>query len=361
MNFLSTVPEKTESAWKDFPRLTSMAKASGCGCKIEPAVLSKILGERETNAQQFNTLLVGNEANDDAAAFRLPSGELLLSTADFFTPLVDDPFEFGRIASTNAISDIYAMGGKPLMALGILGWPVEVLPAEMAAEVMRGAQAVCAAAGIPLAGGHSITNDVPFFGLSVNGLVAEANLKRNQGAKAGDVLFLTKPIGIGMLSAALKRGQLEAAGYEELIRVSSTLNSVGELFGSVQGVTAMTDVTGFGLLGHLLEMLGEDLGAELTLESLPVLEAALACIAQHILPDAAYKNWQAYSSRLIGDAQKIEAAFMLLSDPQSSGGLLVACDPQAVEELKAIVLAQNPTYPMVEIGVVTSSGKVELR
>ena len=266
--------EMIDERWAAYPRLTSMAKASGCGCKIEPAVLSKILGERGSVNQRFESLLVGNEANDDAAAMRLPSGELLLSTADFFTPLVDDPFEFGRIASTNAISDIYAMGGTPLMALGLLGWPVDVLPPEMAAEVMRGAKEVCTKAGIPLAGGHSITNDVPFFGLSVSGLVAESQLKRNQGAKAGDLLFLTKPLGIGMLAAALKRGKLDEAGYQELIQVTTTLNSLGEHFGKVKGVTAMTDVTGFGLLGHLLEMLGEDLGAELTLGSLPVLESA---------------------------------------------------------------------------------------
>ena len=307
------------------PRLTSLSAASGCGCKLEPALLAAMLEGRHAPAAA--DLVVGNHTADDAAVLRLPGGELLVSTTDFFTPLVDDPYQYGRIAAANALSDVYAMGGRPVLALAIMGWPVDVLGTAMAGQVLDGARALCAEAGVPLAGGHTIAIKEPVFGLAVQGLVMENHLKRNTGARPGDKLYLTKPLGTGMLAAALKRGQLHPEGEAELLGCAGTLNSLGERLGTLTGVHALTDVTGFGLLGHLLEMCnGSGVAAVLQGQALPLLPTAQALAAQFIVPDNAFRNWNAYAAQATGH----EPYFAALADPQTNGGLLVAVAPHAV-------------------------------
>jgi len=308
-------------------KLTHYSSASGCGCKIAPAVLDQIL--TGLTPGNFPSLLVGPGQRDDAAIMTLPSGELLVATTDFFTPLVDDAYDFGRIAATNALSDVYAMGGRPILALSILGWPVEKLPAEMAAEVLRGAQEVCEAAGIPLAGGHSISSSEPIFGLAVNGLVSPDALRTNAMGKAGDVLFLTKPLGTGILARALKTDKLSTPDLFRLLQITTELNSIGEVLGQLPYVHALTDVTGFGLLGHLLEMAdASGCGAELLLENIPLIPGLQAYLDQMLVPDQVYRNWNSYGQRVQG-IQGPE--FMYLCDPQTSGGLLVSVDPLAVD------------------------------
>ena len=277
-------------------KLTQFAKATGCSCKIAPAMLQEILSDSGIQPS-FQNLLVGNDHADDAAVYQLDADHALISTTDFFTPIVDEAFDYGRIAAANALSDVYAMGGKPIMALAILGWPVETLPAALAAEVIAGARAVCTAAGIPLAGGHSIITTEPVFGLSVNGMVAVSHLKKNSGAREGDLLLLTKPIGTGILTTARKRGLLEEADYPALIEQLTKINEIGAVLGSIAGVTAMTDITGFGLAGHLAEMAkGSNLSAELYWSKVPVLQAAKSYAKQRISPDATFRNWNAVSA-----------------------------------------------------------------
>lgn len=305
-------------------RLTQFSKGSGCGCKIAPAILEKMLSTSGAH-RSFPGLLVGNETRDDAAVLELSGGQCLISTTDFFTPIVDDAFDFGRIAAANAISDVYAMGGKPVMAVAILGFPVEKLPVELAGRILEGAHAVCQQAGIPLAGGHSIDTPEPIFGLAVNGLVAKSNLKRNNTAKAGDLLYLTKPLGVGILAAASKRGKANAADLKVAINVMAQLNTVGESLGEIQEVHAMTDVTGFGLLGHLMEICkGSALMAEIDLSCLPILEQANTYREQFIFPDNTYRNWNAYEKEVVGINGP---EFITLCDPQTSGGLLFAVSP----------------------------------
>ncbi len=315
-------------------KLTQFSRGAGCGCKIAPAVLEEILKAGE--AQPFNVnLLVGNSTNDDAAAYDMGNGTALITTADFFMPIVDDAYDFGRIAAANAISDVYAMGGKPIVAIAILGWPVDKLPTELARQVLEGARAICREAGIPLAGGHSIDTTEPVFGLSVNGICDIANLKRNSTAREGDLLFLTKPIGVGILATAQKRGVLRAEHEPALIAQMVQLNKLGEQLGGIAGVTAMTDVTGFGIAGHLIEMAeGCGLSAELVYAQLPIIDGAKEYLAQRIVPDATYRNWNGYGKKIqFEEGVDVMEAFSLLPDPQTNGGLLVAVNPGAVDEV----------------------------
>lgn len=317
--------------------LTQYSHGAGCGCKIAPAVLEEILKTNET-AAHFPSLLVGNTSKDDAAVYDLGNGSSLISTTDFFMPIVDDAFDFGRIAAANSISDVYAMGGTPLMAIAILGWPVETLPASLAQQVLDGARAVCKEANIPLAGGHSIDSKEPFFGLAVNGLVNYQQLKQNNTAREGDVLLLTKPIGVGILSTAQKRKVLQPEHDGIAVKWMTQLNKAGALLSSLPGVHAMTDVTGFGLLGHLIEMAeGSGLSAELNYASIPVIEEAKTYLAQRIVPDATYRNWNSYSTKVgFETGVNVMEAFNLMPDPQTNGGLLIAASLDSIEEIQKI-------------------------
>ena len=319
-------------------KLTQYSRGAGCGCKISPNILDEIL-KSDLPAPENSKLLVGNSSKDDAAVYDLGNGTALISTTDFFMPIVDDAFDFGRIASANAISDVYAMGGKPLMAIAILGWPVEKLPAELAQKVLEGSRSLCAAAGIPLAGGHSVDSAEPLFGLAVTGLVEIKNLKKNSSAKAGDTIFITKPLGVGVLSTAQKRGLLKEEHLALMIEQMSALNSIGESLGKINGVTAMTDVTGFGLLGHLIEMAeGAAVSAEIKYAALPVIEGVKEYLAQRIVPDATYRNWNSYSDKTkFEKGVNVMEAFNLLPDPQTNGGLLIAVDAESVEEVKKLL------------------------
>ncbi len=319
-------------------RLTQYSRGAGCGCKIAPQVLDEILKSNSTTPSIKN-LLVGNSSKDDAAVYDLGNGTALISTTDFFMPVVDDAFDFGRIASANAISDVYAMGGKPVLAIAILGWPVEKLPAALAQQVLEGSRKICEEAGIPLAGGHSIDSAEPIFGLSVNGLVDIKNLKKNNTAKAGNLLFITKPLGVGVLSTAQKRGVLKEEHLPVMIKQMTVLNTIGEALGKIEGVTAMTDITGFGLLGHLVEMAeGSGLSAEINYGVLPVEEGVKEYLSQRIVPDATYRNWNAYSTKTgFEKGVNVMEAFNLLPDPQTNGGLLIAVDEASAGMVKKIL------------------------
>ncbi len=319
-------------------RLTQFSHGAGCGCKIAPAVLEQILQTTQTAITDSN-LLVGNSSNDDAAVYNLGNGTAFISTTDFFTPIVDNAFDFGRIASANAISDVYAMGGKPILAVAVLGWPVEKLSTELAQQVLEGARAICKEAGISLAGGHSIDSPEPFFGLAVNGIVHITHLKKNNTATEGDLLLLTKPIGVGILSTAEKRNVLKEEHKGIAAAQMIQLNKIGEALGTIKGVTAMTDVTGFGLLGHLIEMAeGSGLSAELFYSKIPFLEAAKEYLAQRIVPDATYRNWNSYSSKVgFGAGVNVMEAFNLLPDPQTNGGLLIAVKEESFAAVKEIL------------------------
>ena len=309
----------------DSIRLTQYSHGAGCGCKISPKVLDIIVAG--SGVQNLDPKLwVGNASRDDAAVYAIDAERGVVSTTDFFMPIVDDPFDFGRIAATNAISDIYAMGGTPLMAIAILGWPVNVLPPEVAREVVRGGRTVCEAAGIPLAGGHSIDAPEPIFGLAVTGLVEKRHMKRNDTAQAGCRLYLTKPLGVGILTTAEKRGLLEPAHVHVARDCMTRLNKVGADFGRLPQVLAMTDVTGFGLLGHLVEMAdGSGLTAELDAATVPVLPGVAQYLAAGCVPGGTLRNFESYGERisLLSEDQK-----HLLCDPQTSGGLLVAVTPE---------------------------------
>ncbi len=318
--------------------LTQYSKGAGCGCKIAPQVLQQILHTQTPTLPDAN-LLVGNATADDAAVYSLGNGQALISTTDFFMPIVNDPFAFGQIAAANAISDVYAMGGKPIVAIAILGWPLQKIEPAYAAQVLDGARKTCAEAGITLAGGHTIESEEPIFGLSVNGLIAESNLKKNSTAQIGDTLFLTKPIGVGVLATALKKELLSTEQIEVLLSQLTKLNSVGEKLGNIKGVTAMTDVTGFGLLGHLIEMCeGSNCSAEIIYKNIPKLIDAIPFLAQRIVPDATYRNWNGYGTK-VGFATGINVmeAFNLLPDPQTNGGLLISVAPNALAEVEDLL------------------------
>lgn len=322
----------------DSVKLTQYSHGAGCGCKIAPKVLDEILKSSITLPDN-DKLLVGNSSKDDAAVYDLENGMALISTTDFFMPVVDDAFDFGRIAAANSISDVYAMGGKPLLAIAILGWPVEKLPVELAQKIIEGGRAVCAEAGIPLAGGHSIDSPEPLFGLAVSGIVSKENLKKNNTAQEGDLLFLTKSLGVGILSTAQKRGLLIEEHVEVMITQMTTLNKIGEELGKINGVTAMTDVTGFGLLGHLIEMAdGSGLSAEIYYNKIPVTEGVRDYIAQRIFPDATTRNWSSYSEKVkFVKGVNVMEAFTLLPDPQTNGGLLFSVEESAVKEIESLL------------------------
>ncbi|HEX2532913.1 MAG TPA: selenide, water dikinase SelD, partial [Chitinophagaceae bacterium] len=314
----------------------------GCGCKIAPGVLETILHSHFTLPQE-GRLLVGNHSRDDAAVYDLGNGTAVISTTDFFMPIVNDPFDFGRIAGANAISDVYAMGGTPLMAIAILGWPVDKLPPEVARAVIDGGKAVCREAGIPLAGGHSIDAPEPIFGLAVTGLVSLEKLKRNNTAQAGDYLYLTKKLGVGVLSTAQKRGLLTRAHAEQLLAQVTKLNRLGECLGSVAGVTALTDVTGFGLLGHMGEMArGSGLSAELYFGEVPLLDGTYDYLAQKVVPGATRRNWDSVKEKVVLGAGRNEADVVpVLCDPQTNGGLLVAVREESRAEVEALLAAEG--------------------
>ena len=307
-------------------RLTEFSHGGGCGCKIAPAVLSDILSSTPIRGLPKD-LLVGTETSDDAAVYRLNDSQALVATTDFFTPIVDDPYDFGRIAATNAISDIYAMGGRPIFALALVGMPLEKLPVPVIRRILEGGESVCAEAGIPIAGGHSIDTLEPIYGLVALGLVHPDKVKRNSSAQPGDSLILGKPLGIGILSAALKKGKLSEAGYAAMLAWTTKLNTPGQALAEMEGVHALTDVTGFGLAGHLLEICrGSRLSAEIRFEALPVIAEALDWLKQGVATGASDRNWKGYGHDI--SFQGEEWKKKLLSDPQTSGGLLVACAPQ---------------------------------
>lgn len=320
-------------------KLTQYSHGAGCGCKIAPNVLEEIIGTSIVMPDNAR-LLVGNHSKDDAAAYDLGNGQALISTTDFFMPIVDDPYEFGRIASANAISDVYAMGGKPVLAIAILGWPISVLSTEVARKVIEGAQSMCIEAGIPLAGGHSIDAPEPIFGLAVSGLVDIQNLKQNNTAKNGDLLYLTKPLGVGILTTSEKKGILKVEHEGIAARQMMQLNKVGEQLGKVKGVNAMTDVTGFGLLGHLVEMCeGSGWGAQVSFHKVPRIILELEeYLAQKSIPGGTGRNMKAYGSKVSFDAVEDPGlAEHILADPQTSGGLLIAVAPDHREEVETIL------------------------
>jgi selenide,water dikinase len=310
-------------------RLTQLSHGGGCGCKIAPAVLSEILARtplRNVPAE----LLVGLEASDDAAVYRISDDQAIVATTDFFTPIVDDPYDFGRVAATNAISDVYAMGGRPILALAILGMPLGKLPLDVIQRVVAGGESVCASVGIPVAGGHSIDTLEPIYGLVVLGLVHPDRVKRNDRARAGDVLVLGKPLGVGILSAALKKGELGDAGYREMIAATTQLNTPGPRLAQLDGVHSMTDVTGFGLAGHLLEMArGSKLAARVRFDELPVLGEARPLLERGMATGASDRNWKSYGHEVRLPEGLADWKRNLLTDPQTSGGLLVACAPES--------------------------------
>ena len=341
-------------------RLTSFSHGGGCGCKIAPGVLAEIL----KNSSGFpvpKELMVGIETADDAAVYRLNDEQALIATTDFFMPIVDDPYDFGRIAATNAISDVYAMGGTPIMALALVGMPIDKLPVEVIGRIIRGGESICAEAGIPIAGGHTIDSVEPIYGLVVLGLVHPSKVKRNADARAGDKLILGKPIGVGILSAALKKEALDADGYASMIANTTKLNKPGKALSALDGVHALTDVTGFGLLGHLLELArGAKLDAQLHMAQVPLLPQVQALADRGFITGASGRNWGGYGHDVILADAITPVQQMLLTDPQTSGGLLVSCDPSAVEAVLAL-FAQGGFHDAAVIGEMRAgSGKVHV-
>ena len=339
-------------------RLTEFSHGCGCGCKIAPAVLSEILASTPIRGLPRD-LLVGTETSDDAAVYRLNDSQALVATTDFFTPIVDDPFDFGRIAATNALSDVYAMGARPIFALAIVGMPLEKLPVAVIRRILEGGESVCAAAGAPIAGGHSIDTLEPIYGLAALGLVHPDKVKKNSGARAGDVLILGKPLGIGILSAALKKGKLSEAGYAAMLDWTTRLNTPGLALAEMPGVHALTDITGFGLAGHLLEILrGSKLGAAVRFDAVPVIAEALDRVKQGVATGASERNWKSYGAEVALPAHFAEWQRKLLSDPQTSGGLLVSCAADAA----AAVLAEFRSRGFAEAAVIgqTAAGPSRL-
>ena len=305
--------------------------------------------------------MVGTESSDDAAVYRLNDQQALVATTDFFMPIVDDPFEFGRIAATNALSDIYAMGGTPIMALAIVGMPINKLPVETIQRIIAGGEAVCAAAGIPIAGGHSIDSPEPIYGLVGLGLVHPDQVKRNDSAMAGDALILAKPIGVGILSAALKKGKLSDQGYAAMIQATTQLNKPGTQLAAMSGVHALTDVTGFGLLGHLLEMCrGAKLNATLDYAAIPMLPLASDLAQQGYITGASDRNWQSYQGDIVLPAGMADWQRKLLADPQTSGGLLVACSAESVDEILALLHQSGFASAAVIGGLQTGPAKINV-
>lgn len=319
-------------------KLTQYSHGAGCGCKISPKVLSTIL-RSNIDPVVDQKLLVGNESLDDAAVYDLGNGTAIISTTDFFMPIVDDPFSFGRIAATNAISDVYAMGGKPLLAIAILGWPINKIDPEIAQLVVDGGRQACKDAGIILAGGHSIDSPEPIFGLAVTGQVDIENLKQNNTATEGCKLYLTKPLGVGVFTTAQKQGKLKAEHANIAPDSMSKLNSIGQKFAKIKGITAMTDVTGFGLLGHLTEMCqGSNLSAVIEFDKIPRFAEVEEYIAQNCIPGGTYRNWDSYGQNI---QLKDESNKAILCDPQTSGGLLIAVETSAISEVEKLLKENN--------------------
>ena len=322
-------------------RLTSLSHGGGCGCKIAPGVLSSILKASPLHALPA-ALLAGNENNEDAAVYQINANQAIVATTDFFMPIVDDPYEFGRIAATNAISDIYAMGAQPLFALALLGMPINILPLDVIQKITAGGESVCADAGIVIAGGHSIDSVEPIYGLVVIGLVDPKHLKRNNGSRVGDSIILSKPLGVGILSAALKKERLSDAGYREMIALTTKLNKPGLALSRLAGVHAMTDVTGFGLAGHLLELArGAGLRADLIWNAIPIIDEAMTLAQGDIYTGASTRNWAAYGHEVTLSNQLSIWQQHLLTDPQTSGGLLISCAPESEAEVLAILQADG--------------------
>lgn len=332
-------------------KLTQFSHGAGCGCKISPRILDEILASNIT-VPDNDKLIVGNHSKDDAAVYDLGNGTALISTTDFFMPIVDDPYEFGRIASANAISDVYAMGGKPILAIAILGWPINKLPPSAAQKVIEGSRSICKEAGITLAGGHSIDSPEPIFGLAVNGLVPIENIKPNNLAKGGDLLFLTKPLGVGILTTAEKKGLLNAEHKGVAAKQMMELNKAGEALGRVRGIHAMTDITGFGLLGHLVEMAeGSGLSAHIQFQNIPlIIDNIQNYVAQGSVPGGTHRNWESYGHK-IGPLTEYEKT--ILADPQTSGGLLIAIDRMAVDELSSVFYKFGLEKFLTPIGRIT--------
>ena len=339
-------------------RLTQYSHGAGCGCKISPMILDQIL--KSNLAWPDNErLLVGNHTKDDAAVFDLGNGMALISTTDFFMPIVDDPYEFGRIAAANAISDVYAMGGRPVLAIAILGWPINKLPPEVAQQVIDGGRSICLEAGIPLAGGHSIDSPEPIFGLAVNGLVHKDHLKRNNTACEGDEIFLTKPLGVGILTTAEKKGLLHPNHHGVASKQMMQLNKIGQALGEITGVTALTDVTGFGLLGHLVEMAeGSKLSAEVIFDRVPLITPNLRdYIDQNSVPGGTMRNWASYGHKIniVDDYRRA-----VLADPQTSGGLLISCRSSATSRVAKLLADFGLEAHITPIGRFTQSQEKEV-
>jgi len=356
-------PDKNHPVPAGEPRLSSLSHGGGCGCKIAPGVLSEIL---KGTAQMPipKELLVGIETADDAAVYQLNGEQALIATTDFFMPIVDDPYDFGRIAATNAISDVYAMGGKPILALALVGMPINVLSTDTIGRILAGGESVCREAGIPIAGGHTIDSVEPIYGLVALGLVHPKRVKRNADAKAGDVLILGKPLGVGVLSAALKKELLDAEGYGRMIATTTKLNTPGPELAALDGVHALTDVTGFGLAGHALELArGAKLGVRIDWSRVPLLAGVAALAAAGHVTGASGRNWAGYGAD-VGLPDGFDAtARALLTDPQTSGGLLVSCAPGAVDTVLAVFKRHGFDAAAV-IGEVTPAGpgpKLQIR
>jgi selenide,water dikinase len=327
--------------------LTSLAHGGGCGCKLAPSVLQELLAGHPT-ANAYPQLLVGVDTGDDAAVWKQDDGTCIIATTDFFMPMVDDPHDFGRIAATNAISDVYAMGGTPIMALAILGMPVDKIPAETVRMILEGGAAVCKAAGIPVAGGHSIDCPEPVYGLAVIGTCRAEHVRRNADAKPGDAVILTKPLGVGIYSAAIKKAMLTPEGYADMIATTTLLNRVGAMLATERAVHAMTDVTGFGLLGHGLEM-ARGSNATLTIDAnaVPLLPEAAALAQADCVTGASHRNWASYGESVALPADCPDWRRHLLTDPQTSGGLLISCAPDAAQALAQRIVAEG--YPFARV------------
>jgi selenide,water dikinase len=339
------------------PRLTSLSHGGGCGCKIAPGVLAEIL-KGTARMPMPPQLLVGIETADDAAVYKLNDQQALIATTDFFMPIVDDPFDFGRIAATNAISDVYAMGGTPILALALVGMPINVLSTATIGRILEGGESVCKAAGIPIAGGHTIDSVEPIYGLVALGLVHPDRVKRNADAKAGDVLVLGKPLGVGILSAALKKEQLDAAGYERMIATTTRLNTPGPELAALAGVHALTDVTGFGLAGHALELArGAGLSLAIDWKKVPVLEGVRELARAGMITGASARNWAGYGQDIALPAGFEDVERALLSDPQTSGGLLVSCTPDSVDQVLAVFRRHGFAQAAVIGEAVSAAGK----
>jgi selenide,water dikinase len=346
----------------NFPivRLTSLAHGGGCGCKLAPSVLQALLADLPA-AQPYRELLVGTETGDDAAVWQLDNDTCVIATTDFFMPMVDDPHDFGRIAATNAISDVYAMGGKPIMALAILGMPVDKVSTDMVREILKGGAQVCATAGIPVAGGHSIDSPEPIYGLAVIGICKPHDVRRNANAKPGDALILTKALGVGIYSAAFKKGTLSPAGYAEMIASMTLLNRVGMELAKDPAVHAMTDVTGFGILGHALEMArGSKVALIINADELPLLSEAQRLAQERFITGASTRNWMSYNDSVTLPPKFLEWRRHLLTDPQTSGGLLIACHRDRAATILKMIAASCPHARIIG-HVETGTPSVEVR